>query len=582
MPFFPSFSLNMESLPVEVLDTIFQYVPHSSYPTCLRVCSKWNILISRHLYTDISMCNEEKMKLFLESMTLYPRCMEAGRHVKRLDLYRGFFTPYRTDSTIDIDIIDVLIHFPNIEKLKVKGYRYIISSFVNPRMPVFSRLNFLCFENIQGEAPAEIMDCYFKFRSTLEYLDLTGLTHILQGYSLEMILSYIGAFAHLDILGIDFTSSLEKDKVYAFNAIINHCPHLSQILYKGTSLNSPDYYSQGPEAKSSLSNIHLQLINSSMRDIYYIKDKFKCLSHLHMIISNKLLNEPGVIDQLMGINSLTDFTIEIYKCHSKDTFNTFWNNSRPSSDSHTNSSKLRFDATYDGMLNEVMILSFVSKYGARSLSSELNIASETVEQFHLTYEDYLEPHGRYLNRLDMTFQEDTPVCLNTMNTLCPDLFELRIECTTLTIQRGRDTIKPNLNLKKLDLNLCDFHTYTAHKHQPFFEDVNLAFPMLEDLHLENPYLDDIELDKSIHTIQLPDKLKKFILLKELQFPHPWRGVVVKEVNGVHEMSWYYDAATKCHYTKTEDVLQKYFWRMQLPVIVFKSSTLEEARIYIDP
>ncbi|KAI8986582.1 hypothetical protein BDB01DRAFT_786118 [Pilobolus umbonatus] len=562
----------MKDIPIEVFDSIFQNVPKSDYPICSMVCSQWNYLINRYLYSTIRISSEECMHSFLEGLTLYPRCMEAGKHIKKIDMSSlSTATPFKIHSSVNIDHIDALIHCPNIEQLEVEGFPDMILSFMDPRMPTLNKLKFLCFMHVDSKAPAEIIDCFYKFRSSLTYLDLTGLTHILDNFSPEDIISYIGAFSHVNNLKIELPFSTELKTLPTFDSILDKCPQLSHMLYKSSSLNVPDYNSQSPLKQSSVSNAELDLAYVSMNDIYYIKDKFKCLTHLSLSIINKLTNEPEVIDALMDISTLTDLSIELRNSYRKDTLNAFWKHVTPSSHSRTNSSKISFWSYF----NDTLKLKYTFCSGVKSMSSEISITSETVEEFDLGFVDYLDAHGSHIHNLDLSFHGHQLTELQTLNRLFPELTNLTIDYATMPT--SSDLITPSYNLISLMLDSCLFSVDRTSTVQTFFSDIDAAFPMLKRLDLVYPDFDDEYNENMVYEIQLPEQLKVFTLSKSFILISPWHAVVVKEVNGIHEVSWYCDEDTLNLYTKNEDVVQEYAQSICLPVFVFRSKTLE----YVD-
>ncbi|KAI8986491.1 hypothetical protein BDB01DRAFT_834469 [Pilobolus umbonatus] len=567
VPFPPFFLLNMESLPIDILDIIFQHVPRHDQFTCLRVCSYWNTLISRRIYNNIRLKSRFETEKFLEAMALYPHCIKAGRHIKSLEIYLRDVVLGRDSSDVDSVMLDTLVNCPNLEKLKVEGCREIVG--------------FLDLRSLFGRKKCmELLMCYYKFRSSLKRLDLSGVTHILKYWSLDNIIAHISDYTHLNHLKFDLPSSLENDDVSAFNVIIDRFPKLSRIRYKGTSLHIPGYNSQLSEAKSSVSTIHLQLMNSSLKDIYYIRDKFECLSHLKMKVSSTLLNDQEVIDKLMGIKSLVKFDFQIMNCHSKDVLNTFWKHATPPSKTLGHYSRINFDWSDVHISAEAMIFRFFTRDGVRSMSSEVNNDSNIVEQFGLTLEGYIEGHGHYLTALDVVFHETTDVHLNTLNDLCPNLEDIRMEYSVLTLPRNRPVIKPNLNMKALYLNTCLFPIRTKNKILPLFKQIEDAFPMLEHLELEEPDFNDDKLSKFIYEVQLPANLRKIDISKVLEHPASWRGVVMKERDGVHEKTWYESEDTKTDFTKTENVIQELYQKIGRPIVVFKNSNLEYASVYI--
>ncbi|KAI8986583.1 hypothetical protein BDB01DRAFT_616116 [Pilobolus umbonatus] len=563
----------MESLPIELVDIIFQYVPTDSYLNCSMVCSQWNNLISKYLYSTIDMYSERKIKLLLEAMTLYPRCMKAGRHIKTLQMCSlTTVSPFKIHSSVKIDFIDAMVHCPNIKELVVDGFPTMILSFLDPRMPALNKLEYLHFMDVDDEIPDRVMDCYYKFRSSLKYLDLTLLTKCLGNYTLEDILSYISAFTRVDKLKIKLPFSLEMNRLSTFNAILDKCPRLSHILYKGSSLNVPHYNIQPPLKQSSISNVELDLTYASLNDIYYIKDKFKCLNHLSLNINNKLMNEPEVIGELMSINCLTNFDIELRNSYSKDTLSAFWKHSGLSTYPHINSSKTVFGSS------ECLKLSFTSSSGVRSMSSELTLSSDIIEELGLKHEDYLEAYGSYLHKLDISFFKKSHISLNTLNILCPKLIELTIRYANLPIYN--EPITSNHNLKELTLGYCIFPAERANTNQPFFRDIDLAFPNLNGLYLACPDFDDRNLDNMIYKVQLPTNLRQFTLVKTFIMISPWRAVAVKEIDGVHKVSWYFNDQTLSIFTENEDVVQEYFERIHHPLFVFESQTLDTAELYV--
>ncbi|KAI8972915.1 hypothetical protein BDB01DRAFT_451299 [Pilobolus umbonatus] len=168
----------MDSLPVEIRDKITSDFTRSDLCNCLVICHSWYSLFIPLLYKDIRIYFDHKLKQFYRAITTYPRCIQAGRYVHSLDISAlVVLRKFRPIMDMKVDIIHMINRCPNIKELRVEGRLEMIHTLMSPHMPHLHRLKSLYFDDTDREGNACVMECYYKYRSTLEYLGMKNMSH---------------------------------------------------------------------------------------------------------------------------------------------------------------------------------------------------------------------------------------------------------------------------------------------------------------------------------------------------------------------------------------------------------------------
>ncbi|KAI8972946.1 hypothetical protein BDB01DRAFT_452971 [Pilobolus umbonatus] len=132
---------SMKDLPLEIIGLIVQHVNRDDYYHCLLVSKFWFLVFQRLLYKEVKPLETQQLHLFLESLTLYPRCMEAGAYVKQLDMsLLSGADKFKINSSKEIGFVDALKHCPNLETLSIYSTHEVIQSMKDPRIPGLKKL----------------------------------------------------------------------------------------------------------------------------------------------------------------------------------------------------------------------------------------------------------------------------------------------------------------------------------------------------------------------------------------------------------------------------------------------------------
>ncbi|KAI8972932.1 hypothetical protein BDB01DRAFT_452423 [Pilobolus umbonatus] len=301
----------MESLPYEIIESIADYLDTRDFDACLTVCKLWSVLFMKNVYTDIHIKSEFKLMLFLESLVIYPRCMDAGQYIKSLDMSSlTTADKFRKNSQVDIHATDALIHCLNIERLTLPAHADIIKTFLDPKMPEFTHLKYLHFRVVSNYTTTEILDCYYKYRSSLVYMNLKGLSRVFIKFTFDDIVNYLSSFGLLEELHIDLPIP-HFQLNHTLNDIFDHCQRLNKVEYGAYMMNTPIHYYRRVKVYEPLAYLELNLIDFYLQDSFYIKSRFTQLETLSLIIDRQSNNKAEFWFNVYGDHSMT---ISFIKC----------------------------------------------------------------------------------------------------------------------------------------------------------------------------------------------------------------------------------------------------------------------------
>ncbi|KAI8972941.1 hypothetical protein BDB01DRAFT_839120 [Pilobolus umbonatus] len=504
----------------KILILLSKQLSKDHYYSYLTVNKCWYSLFDKLIYNTIEPCSTYKLVLFLEALILYPKCMESGRYVKQLDMsYLLSASMFKIHSTKAIDFRDALAYCPNIVELKVNATKDIMEAILHPKMPILSQLRYLIFKNTSDYTPVYIMDCYYKYRSSLVYLNLDDWFHVWRQYRFSSLINFLAEFPNLEGLRIRLPF-LSLERLTVLDTLTDQCPHLNYITYKASSLNLP-YPNNRPLIECPfLTHLELHLTRLSIRDVHYIKDKFTQLRQLSLIICTSQCEKKQVVDLLMEINTLTKLDIFICGSENRDYAESFWNQS---SESHPLTNK-RNVHEYD---EDLVHLSFIKPSTKH------------------THPKYPLPTQLSLSHYHITNTSTSMIPINHQSTLSFEKCIFSVEEQKIPI--------------------------------PIFRDIEQAYPKTQSLYLHYPVFINIQ-----STIQLPETGLTYFLFKKKSSSFPkWNIMIQREVNKTPVYSWHWCFESKKMVESSgEEEIMKLKRSFVKPVLLFVSSTIEQGVIEI--
>ncbi|KAI8974055.1 hypothetical protein BDB01DRAFT_807349 [Pilobolus umbonatus] len=568
----------MEHLSVEVFQLITQHLDAKDTYECLLVNKWWYSLFIPLLYQDITPRSEHQLKLFLESMALYPRSKEVGVYVKQLDLF--FLTSihaFRMSSDAEIDFIDALVNCPNIEKLTVNGSSSMMLAVLNRKMPVWKKLKYIVFGWIGLSYSSYIMDWYNKYRSSLVSLNLVLLWNILSEYTPDSLISYLASFPCLEDLCIDIRFAPYNNHPI-FHHILNECPRIKHIDFGTTSLHIPTdnsvikYY--------TLQNLWLMVQDLHVVDIQYIKHRFPHLKKLELEVNEKVYDMVNVIKALGDLKTMNEFNLKIHGPMDAYNIRAFWRYI-----SHY-SMQERVVKKANLMLNVyqhfiALASSKCKNTGIRTVSLSLSGPSDG----EIPYDEYLTSIGDNLDELSMSYPSDPfTVDLDVINMNCPVLSKL--ELYTMRLSTMHQFTFPNHNLTTLSLSQCHISDLT-------FRNIEIAYPKLHHLSLSMCYLNLEDLKDNTCYFQLPNTgLNSLKIVYNPSCGSCTNVVAMKAVEGAPVRLWHneywcqpiiiteaHDIPSVIHLISTKTI-KVADWSYTKPLCVFVSSTVEEVHVAV--
>ncbi|KAI8972935.1 hypothetical protein BDB01DRAFT_839114 [Pilobolus umbonatus] len=560
-------------LPLEVIRFITARLDKSDLHRCLTLNQFWYSISIRPFYSCVELKNVQRLELFLASLTLYPRCMEAGKYIQELDMSCLYSADKFKIFNTEIDIMDALAHCPFIRQLTVCAKPDMIDVVLRTDMKL---LNYLFFKNIDYITPATIMDCFYKYRSSLVQLDLNNLTQFVCEYSLEEITHYLGSFPKLKVLSMSILNHLQD--VSVLDAVFHQCPQLTEIAYKSASLCTP--------AESTgvfpLSILTLSLDGLYLNDISYIKSRFNCLKELSLTINVQMEKESEVVDALMAIETLSKLKLDIPNSYSKDTLNTFWKHaSLPSEHSKLhphNKASIKFGCSIEESIN--LLFTQCPDTGNKIMSSSIYISATVIRESRLEYKSYLEVFGEYLD--DLVFYDydfGHLINLEHINNYCHSLTKLTLMYSKLACTNK--SISPNQNLTDLYLTYCTLLVEESHTIQPAFKEIAIAYPKLQRLYLDEPDFINHGTEDMIFEVKLPDTGLKYVSLnKNFIFETPWTSVILNEVDRQPMKMWRYNQKENKTVVNEGEEMADLLRSYPSPLYILKSKTVEDAYVTI--
>ncbi|KAI8972949.1 hypothetical protein BDB01DRAFT_808748 [Pilobolus umbonatus] len=409
----------------------------------------------------------------------------------------------------------------------------------------------------------ECMDCYHRFKFTL-----TGLKFRAPGeypnYTAISLTNYFGSFTQLASLYVTISKKAFK-KVPMFDRILKKCPKLIHIHYDGVSLNSPAIDRSKDQQSFIMEELSLWVDHFYMKDVQYIRSKFKCLKKLSLHIRGKVQDEWEVLKELSEIESTQEVETSIDMV-GMDSVILFWNQTLSSSKGITgNKAYFTVSAEED---NDVLI-----SYKKNPVTGITNIETEVFcpGDKKLLYIDYLEKIGLHLDELHFT-DCDTGIQVNLeiINRLCPSLTKLKFEGDKLITNKG--TPVPNLNLITFEIEGCTFGNSTV-------KAIETIYPSLKTLQLKSVHFSFKPNKSKINYISLPKGLLKIETSAKFYQRVIGQVMVLKEVDSLPVRSWHLCSVTKkIIITDGEEIGSVIKKLATEQLLILKSSTLEKVHL----
>ncbi|KAI8974481.1 hypothetical protein BDB01DRAFT_806739 [Pilobolus umbonatus] len=419
----------MERFPFHLFDMIIMLLELDDVFNCLSVNKAWYATFTPYAYEVVITQDIRKIEQFMESMTLYPRCRDAGKYIKTLYLDDAEHSKKRFSEAAEKHLVNVLSNCPNIERLELKHTKATFQAILDPRVPPFPRLrrlNIVLGFDRRYCRHRYLKKCYLKFRSSLECTSLCGLNR--NQVKANNIRPFIVLFPHLRELDLTDCTFLTLDK------ILIDCPSLTSITING-SLSIPDDAQISSHKHPLIKDLCLNC-SVALKDIEYITRRFPCLKSLWLeSISNRhmdelieILVEKDYSELQLGLNPTSLLQLykreQFYKCANIMIFensNIFDN---------TNISE-----HYCHILAD-------PKAGRKTATYRLN---ETI----ITFGQRLRDIGQFLNSLQLKFNPLREINLEDIIRSCPVLSVLVLSgCSPIKFNKGTE---PHNNLTTLEV-----------------------------------------------------------------------------------------------------------------------------------
>ncbi|KAI8972948.1 hypothetical protein BDB01DRAFT_808715 [Pilobolus umbonatus] len=574
----------MELLPLEITDSIAVNLNLAECHTCLFVCSSWNSVFVKYVYKTVKNVRADKLALLMQNMAIYPRCMDAGKYIKCININRLWAAHTHIDKSSSINsFLSSIAPFTEVENLEMDCSPDMIKILLNPGMPELNRLKYLLCDRMFTVTTNDILKCYYKYRETLVFISLVSITHILCNLTPNCIISYLNSFAMLRTIQIEIPSAVQFDGHPTFHIITEQFADLSSIHYASHKLDLPDIDNTRSIRSCILSSCSLVLDSICPKTSLYLNWRLSQITKLNIIINNIDGDESRVINNLLSISTLVDFQLKIWNSHCKDALDTFWSHaslpSQPSEKGPQNKLSIIVDERNDNTFEFAFTRNIRSRI--KSMSSELCFRPVNMNHAIIHYSEYLRGPGIYLGKLNIQdYTKHPQFNLQIVNEMCPALTNLNLanHAFSPTIM----LIEPNLYLTTLSLNRCSFTTENTSAIQLTFKNIENAYPRLQNLSLSNIYFQESH-EPLVYRLQLPETgLKTLSMFLRVYLCGPGSIIVHNEIEGIPRKSWY---ATSDSQMTTEydnrDNSQEVSSTLTQPLFVLISSTIENVNITIN-
>ncbi|KAI8976760.1 hypothetical protein BDB01DRAFT_802460 [Pilobolus umbonatus] len=552
----------MEQLSLELVERLTSYLGTRDFYHCSTINKFWYNISIPLLYANINFRNERRLCLCIDAITTYPRTKEAGYFIMELDLNRLTHFTLTSQSGKTIDPITALLYCPNLQKLALPYIPELLDSLLSEEIPVLKHLKTLDLGyHSTIKSGKQIMDCYYKFRLTLTYLNLIPVRYAFGRRIPDQMSAYIQSFPRLNHILFLEPYSLEESPPL-LGDIFAYCPHLTHVNYLGCDINK--LMRRSKNSCPQLKSLELCVGYIDLQNILYIKRRFTSITKLVLRFSVKPNSKMEYLfSEIMTIKTLSILQITLYL--NREDHPTSWEYAKnfleyPLANT---TNKLLFIRMHD--TNETISLFYDRSTHTRNLLFPLS----TVRYAFSHIENSIKMVGKHLDTLEIgnyVYQGEPIVDRHEINEVFPRLSQLCLRNRENEISNS--TITPNHRMKTITLGGVKIDN-------TFLRDIETCYPLLHHLKIS------LSSKRMNLTARYPDPLRlPETGLKSVTFNFPvrmkWHIVVVKEVNGYPVKVWYYDWYTNSVLiTEHEEALAVTHRRSNKKRILLKSSTIEE-------
>lgn len=112
---------NINSIPAEIWESIFDKLPTCSQNECQRVCKRWYLPAQRSFLEHVVLANDLEVEKFISCFMTFGTAASFGS-VKTIRIGSTYTTPDRARHLLESNAIETLIHhFPHVVELVISG-----------------------------------------------------------------------------------------------------------------------------------------------------------------------------------------------------------------------------------------------------------------------------------------------------------------------------------------------------------------------------------------------------------------------------------------------------------------------------
>ncbi|KAI8972159.1 hypothetical protein BDB01DRAFT_811149 [Pilobolus umbonatus] len=563
-------------LPSEIISEIIKKTSKDDYPEFLRVNRHWYNVIIPLLYNDISIITTRHLELFMKSLALYPRSIEAGKYIQQLRLSYSLSECYSELSYIvDTYFVNAMVNCPNLVYLKIKEHSKINKKMIYEGIPPLYRLKSLDIEcNIDKshEFDEHRLTGYCK-KYGLSVTSLK-LDKQFRGYwsnSPHIIQSFLIEFPYLTSLSMP-APKFFNDSSEQLDKILECCPKLTSMTYFSRELCPSDYDINPKNRYPFLVELTLSLDMMCLKDIEYIECRFKYLKTLTITISNEIRDMEQTIAQLVNTRSLSTINIEVGmdSIGNIDTVALIWNycSVRPRGLLYEKNDSVIFTPNNESCSIQKITMkkSYQEIQSVKAFLNGRNINDVICRRF-------IKLTGSTIQELTIKSETTQPTLnLSRLNKRCPHLHSFTTSCTDI------EEVKPRGNNTSLKYLCLDSPSMTRNT----FRTIELNYPFLKELVLVNCRLDLDCINNRIYHLFFPFVCLSSLTLKNIIIGNSKGRIMVRNIlNNDNRCLWYYCSDIGRTLIVTDkDIMDSTIHKQNTtPLCVIYSHTVTSVNIY---
>ncbi|KAI8980364.1 hypothetical protein BDB01DRAFT_836893 [Pilobolus umbonatus] len=540
----------MDSLPEEILQLVIEDFDKREYRRCLTVNKKWYSVFIKLLYAKIKIDDANQLRLFINSLSLYPGYARIKYFIRELDMfsldkeeqYRGEDICYFREMNTSMD-----------SNQNAPGHNH------EPRLPNFyssreiiirSEDDLFSFEEVMPP----IYNDLHHFRIDDPYIYNDECTEFIKTLSTMTNLNRL-VFCHYPQLRKEqlhsYSTNLDDLKQTTFYQILSLCSSLTSLKYTCVTLCSNSCSKLSNQQFPKIKQLELVVKRFYLNDSIYIKNIFTELTELTLRIEALPNTNTHTFDALMKMKTLATLriipgkNIEVTYMH----FLLWWSSMSSESIPEKN---ITYGATFitdDSFPAEIVIQNF-----PESKSREVTYMYIMRQIFHLNHPiGFLPTIKKDLSKLDIYGPSG-----DTLKRFSHSLLH--------KFEKILSTPMENLRSVSIDKYIVKEST---------FKSLEVMFPKLQSINLSKVQFKISDTDSSSTEIWLPNKNLECLKLIAMQ----QKVVVTREDRGSPVLSWYYCDKTE----KTVEVegygIASTIKQLQSNqhLIILKSNTLEHVQ-----